>query len=56
MWKQERDRVIEYVGDLVREFGTSSDDRKVALIPTQAYRLQQSSRLVRLCLWTGPVP
>ena len=28
--------VIESVGDLVREFGTSSDDRKVALILNQA--------------------
>ena len=30
--KAGKDMVIESVGDLVREFGTSSDDREVALI------------------------
>ena len=29
--------LIESVGDLVREFGMSSDDEKVALILNQAY-------------------
>ena len=34
VWKQEKDMVIESVGDLVREFGMTYDNRKVTLLQT----------------------
>ena len=43
--------MIESVGDLVREFGTSSDDRKVALISKSSLQQWENRKGYRPKLW-----
>ena len=45
-WMQEREMLAGFMGDLVGEFCTASDDRKVALILDQAYSNERVGKAV----------